>query len=105
MTTGGANGPVQRLAILGSTGSVGASTLEVVAQHPERFQVVGLSAWQRVDLLLEQCRSFRPRVVVLPTEERAAELRARLRTEGLPTEVAVGAAALCELAAASDVDS
>jgi 1-deoxy-D-xylulose-5-phosphate reductoisomerase len=84
---------------------VGVSTLEVVAQHPERFQVVGLSAWQRVDLLLEQCRSFRPRVVVLPTEERAAELRARLRTEGLPTEVAVGAAALCELAAASDVDS
>jgi 1-deoxy-D-xylulose-5-phosphate reductoisomerase len=93
------------LAILGSTGSVGTSTLEVVARHPGRFEVVGLSAWQRVDLLLDQCRRFKPRVVVLPTEVRAAELRSRLRAEGLATEVAVGAAALCELASASDVDS
>ena len=58
---------VQRLAILGSTGSVGTSTLDVVARHPERFQIVGLSAWQRVDVLLDQCRRFKPRTVVLPT--------------------------------------
>ena len=105
MQTSAASRPPQRLAILGSTGSVGTSTLEVVARHPGRFEVVGLSAWQRVDLLLDQCRRFKPRVVVLPTEVRAAELRSRLRAEGLATEVAVGAAALCELASASDVDS
>jgi 1-deoxy-D-xylulose-5-phosphate reductoisomerase len=95
----------QRLAILGSTGSVGVSTLEVVARHPDRFEVVGLSAFRRVDLLLEQCRAFEPRVAVLSTEDRANELRALLKAEGLRTEVRVGAAALSELAAAAEVDS
>ena len=95
----------QRLVILGSTGSVGTSTLDVVARHPERFELVGLSAFQHVDLLLDQCRRFRPRIAVLPKPERAAELRALLAAEGLPTEVRSGAAALVELAAASEVDS
>jgi 1-deoxy-D-xylulose-5-phosphate reductoisomerase len=95
----------QRLAILGSTGSVGASTLEVVARHPDRFEVHGLSAYQRVDLLLAQCRRFRPRVAVLPTEARAAQLRELLAREGLDTEVMAGPRALCELASASEVDS
>jgi 1-deoxy-D-xylulose-5-phosphate reductoisomerase len=94
-----------RLAILGSTGSVGVSTLDVVARHPERFEVVGLTAHQRVDVLLQQCRQFRPRVAVLPTEDRAAELRRLLRIEQLATEVRVGPEALCELAAADDVDA
>ena len=95
----------QRLVILGSTGSIGTSTLDVVARHPDRFEVVGLSAYQRVDLLLAQCRTVRPLVVVLPTEERAAELRALLAAEGLRTEVRCGAAALAELASADGVDS
>jgi 1-deoxy-D-xylulose-5-phosphate reductoisomerase len=99
------DGGRQRLAILGSTGSIGTSTLDVVARHPERFEVVGLSSWQRVDLLAEQCRRFKPRVAVLPTEARAAELRALLRADGLGTEVQVGAQALVELAAAEDVHS
>jgi 1-deoxy-D-xylulose-5-phosphate reductoisomerase len=94
-----------RLAILGSTGSVGTSTLDVVARHPERFEVVGLSAQHRVALLLEQCRRFRPRIAVLPTEARAAELRALLQAAGLATEVRVGPAALCELAGADEVDA
>jgi 1-deoxy-D-xylulose-5-phosphate reductoisomerase len=76
----------------------------VVARHPARFEVVGLSAHRRVDLLLDQCRAFRPRVAVLPTEQRAAELRAMLATEGLPTEVRCGADALSELASANEVD-
>ena len=97
------NPSVQRLVILGSTGSVGTSTLDVVARHPERFEVVGLSAFQRMDELAAQCRQFRPRVAVVPTEERAAVLRALL--DGVPTEVCVGAQALCDMAAASDVDS
>ena len=95
----------QRLVILGSTGSVGSSTLEVVARHPERFELFGLSAYQRVDLLLEQCRQFRPRVAVLPTEARAAELRVLLAAADVPTEVLSGAAALAELAAAAEVDT
>ena len=95
----------QRVVILGSTGSVGSSTLEVISRHPDRFEVVGLSAFRRVDLLLKQCLDFRPRVAVLPTAERAAELRALLTAEGLPTEVRVGEQALCELASASEVDS
>lgn len=94
---------VQRLVILGSTGSIGTSTLDVVARHPERFEVVGLSAFQRVDELASQCRRFRPRVAVVPTEARAAELRAALGDT--PTEVRVGAEALCDMAAAPEVDS
>jgi 1-deoxy-D-xylulose-5-phosphate reductoisomerase len=93
----------QRLVILGSTGSVGTSTLDVVARHPGRFQVVGLSAFQRVDELAAQCRRFRPRVAVVPTQARAVALRALLGDAA--TEVLVGSEALCEMAAASDVDS
>ena len=95
----------QRLVILGSTGSVGTSTLDVVARHPEHFEVFGLTAFQRVDLLFEQCKRFQPEVVVLPTESRAAELRALLAQAGLRTQVNVGAHALTELAAAPAVDS
>jgi 1-deoxy-D-xylulose-5-phosphate reductoisomerase len=95
----------QRLAILGSTGSVGSSTLDVVARHPDRFRVVGLSANQRIEVLLAQCRQFRPRVVVLPTPARATEMREALRVAALDIEVRSGAGALCELAAAEDVDS
>ncbi len=95
----------QRLAILGATGSIGVSTLDVVARHPERFQIIGLTAYQRLDLLLTQCQRFRPRVVVLPTEARAAQMRDLLAQHGLAVEVQVGEDALCALAAADDVDS
>jgi 1-deoxy-D-xylulose-5-phosphate reductoisomerase len=98
-------GRPQRLAVLGSTGSVGVSTLDVVARHPERFEIIGLSAYQRTDVLLAQCLQFRPQQVVLPTEERAAVLRAALATHGLATEVRVGPQALCELASDASVDS
>ena len=95
----------QRVAILGSTGSIGVSTLDVVARHADRFEIVGLSAYQRVDLLLDQCRRFKPRVAVLPTEEAARRLRELLAQEGLRVAVQAGPQALCELAAAEDVDS
>jgi 1-deoxy-D-xylulose-5-phosphate reductoisomerase len=96
---------LHRLAILGSTGSIGTSTLDVVARHPERFEVVGLTAYQRVDVLAAQCARVRPRVAVVPDETRATDLRARLAALNVATEVRVGAQALCELAAASEVDS
>jgi 1-deoxy-D-xylulose-5-phosphate reductoisomerase len=95
----------QRLAILGSTGSIGTSTLDVVARHPERFEIVGLTTFQRLDLLLAQCQQFRPRVVVVPSEARAEEARRGLAQLHLSTEVLAGPQALCELASDPGVDS
>ena len=93
-----------RLAILGSTGSIGSSTLDVVARHPELFEVVGLSSHQRVDELAAQCLRWRPRWAVMPDAPRAAALRATLATAGSRTEVLAGTQALCDLAAAPEVD-
>lgn len=95
----------QRLCILGSTGSVGTSTLDVVALHPERFEVIGLTAFQRMDKLLEQCVRWRPRFAVVPTPEQASALRAALRGRGVRTEVLEGEKALCELASHPEVDA
>ena len=95
----------QRLVILGSTGSVGTSTLDVVMRHPERFEVFGLTAHRRLDELLVQCRQFRPRYAVLGSEGEAAELRIQLRAEGLTTQVLAGPQALCDLAAEPEVDT
>jgi 1-deoxy-D-xylulose-5-phosphate reductoisomerase len=95
----------QRVAILGSTGSIGTSTLDVVARHPDRFEVVGLSSNQRVEVLAAQCLQFKPRVAVLPNDARATELRVLLKAQASKTEVQVGPQALCDLAGASDVDS
>jgi 1-deoxy-D-xylulose-5-phosphate reductoisomerase len=95
----------QRLVILGSTGSIGTSTLDVVARHPERFVVTGLSAQQRIDELTAQCLQWRPRRAVVPDERRAHDLRAALRARGVSTEVHSGAQALCDMAADPGVDS
>jgi len=94
----------QRVSILGSTGSVGTSTLDVIARHPQRFEVVGLTAFQRVDALIEQCLRWQPRFAVVPSTEQAQPLRAALRAHGVRTEVLEGARALCELAAHPEVD-
>ncbi|MFZ4649690.1 MAG: 1-deoxy-D-xylulose-5-phosphate reductoisomerase [Rubrivivax sp.] len=95
----------QRVAVLGSTGSIGVSTLDVVARHPDRFEVVGLSAFRRVEELARQCVQFRPRVAIVPTPDRAAALRDMLGQAGVSTEVQVGDEALEHLAEAPDVHS
>ena len=95
----------QQVAILGSTGSIGVSTLDVVARHPERFRVYGLSAQRRVSELAEQCVRFQPRVAVVPTDETAQALRDALRGRAPGTQVCVGTHALEDLAAAPEVDS
>jgi 1-deoxy-D-xylulose-5-phosphate reductoisomerase len=94
-----------RVAILGSTGSIGVSTLDVIARHPGRFEVHGLSAFRRVEELAEQCARFQPRVAVVPTAESAQRLRALLRERSPRTEVAVGEAALEDMARDPEVDS
>ena len=95
----------QRLCILGATGSVGASTLDVVARHPDRFEVFALTAHSRIDELFAQCVAWRPRFAVLPEPAACAELQRRLRESGIATEVLCGAEALCEMAAHPEVDS
>ena len=95
---------LQRLCILGSTGSVGNSTLDVVARHPERFEVLALSGARRVDELLAQCLQWRPRFAVMPDELAAQRLREALRQASSATEVLSGASALCDIASHPDVD-
>ncbi|GAB3659913.1 1-deoxy-D-xylulose-5-phosphate reductoisomerase [Ramlibacter alkalitolerans] len=95
----------QRLAVLGSTGSVGANTLDVVARHPDRFEVFALSAASRVDLMLQQCLQFRPAFAVMAHEDAGRALAAKMESSGLPTRVLWGAAALDTMAAHESVDT
>ncbi len=99
------NARPQRVAVLGSTGSIGVSTLDVMARHPDRFEVVGLSGWRRIDELAAQCRQWRPRYAVVPSDAAAVQLRALLGPAVSEVQVLVGERALCELAADPDVDS
>ncbi len=69
---------MRHLAVLGSTGSIGTATLDVVAHHPERLEVVALAAGRNLELMLEQCRRFRPRCISLNRREDAEALRAQL---------------------------
>src|SRR5215468_10183582 len=93
----------QRVCILGSTGSIGTSTLDVIALHPGRFEVFALTAQLRIDELFAQVARWRPRYAAMPGEAQANELRARVRAAGLGTEVLAGERALEELAAHPDV--
>ncbi|HXZ47628.1 MAG TPA: 1-deoxy-D-xylulose-5-phosphate reductoisomerase [Usitatibacter sp.] len=95
---------MKRVAILGSTGSIGASTLDVVARHPQRYEVTALAAGRNDERLLAQCRAHRPAHAVLADAAAAERLDAALRREGLPTRVRQGPAALEEAAGAHDVD-
>ncbi len=94
---------MEYLTILGSTGSIGASTLDVVARHPQRFRVAALTARSQVDLLYQQCCRFEPRYAVLLDEQAAEGLQARLQAAGINTRVLSGASALEEVAALSEV--
>src|SRR5262245_38733063 len=94
----------RRVTILGSTGSVGASTLDVVARHPDRFEVLALSARSQVGALLAQCRAFGPRIAVMLDPGAAQELDRRVKAEGLACEVRCGIEALEEIAGLADTD-
>lgn len=100
-----ATGAPQRVCVLGSTGSIGTNTLDVLGRHPDRYEVFALSAMSRVDELLRQCLQYRPRFAVLPDARLAAQLRAGLREQGLRTEVLDGAHSLSAIAAHPDVDA
>ncbi len=96
---------MQNITILGATGSIGVSTLDVIARHPDRYRVYALTAHSRVAELAAQCVRFRPEVAVTGSAEGAAELAALLKRDGVATEVAWGEAALCDVASASGCDA
>lgn len=95
----------QRIAVLGSTGSIGANTLDVIARHPDRFEVFALSASSQVDLMLQQCLQFRPAFAVMAQEEAGRALAARIESSGLATRVLWGTAALDTIASHEQVDT
>jgi 1-deoxy-D-xylulose-5-phosphate reductoisomerase len=95
----------QGIAVLGATGSVGCSTLDVIARHPERYRVVALTAHRQLDKLFEQASRFHPDYLVVADAESAAQLRLRLADAGLAGEVLFGAQALEQVAVLPEVDA
>lgn len=96
---------MQYLTILGSTGSIGVNTLDVVARNPQRFSVLALTARTRLDVLLDQCRRFNPRYAVVLDEQPAEHLRRELVACGCPTEVLCGPGALERVAGLPEVNA
>jgi 1-deoxy-D-xylulose-5-phosphate reductoisomerase len=94
----------RRITVLGSTGSVGANTLDVIARHPGRFEVFALSASTQIDLMLQQCAQFNPAFAVMANETAGRELAQRIAATGLGTQVLWGQAALEEMASHELVD-
>ena len=96
---------VQTLTILGSTGSIGVSTLDVIRKHPQRYRVEALCAHTQVDRLFEQCLEFAPRYAVVRDESLADGLRRRLSTTACVTQILSGPDALVHMAELPDVDT
>ncbi|MEP6723550.1 MAG: 1-deoxy-D-xylulose-5-phosphate reductoisomerase, partial [Variovorax sp.] len=95
----------QRITVLGSTGSVGVSTLDVIARHPERFEIFALSAATKVDELLAQCARFKPRYAVMASAPHAVRLAEKLKQNGLATTVLTAHDAMESIASHEDVDT
>lgn len=94
-----------RLTVLGSTGSIGKSTLDVVSRHPEKYRIIALTAQQQDGLLFEQCQRFQPRYAVLLDEAASERLSKRIVAAGLDIEVLCGVAALERVATLPEVDA
>ena len=93
----------QTLTILGATGTIGVNTLDVVARHPERFEIFALTGATQIDKLFQQCLQFRSRYAVMTEAHAASALREKLRAAGSATEVLAGGEALIEVATAPEV--
>jgi 1-deoxy-D-xylulose-5-phosphate reductoisomerase len=93
----------QNITILGSTGSIGTNTLDVLSRHPDRFQVFALTAAKQVDLILAQCAQFKPKFAVMANEDAGRKLADRMKAEGLPVEVLWGPQALDLVSSHPDV--
>ena len=93
----------QTITLLGSTGSIGISTLDVIARHPDRYRVFALTANQQIDVLLTQCRQFQPEYAVVADEQHAEQLAQAVQQAGLSVKVLAGASSLEFVAAHADV--
>jgi 1-deoxy-D-xylulose-5-phosphate reductoisomerase len=102
---GGTMSRPQQITVLGATGSIGLSTLDVIARHPESYQVFALSGFTRLSELLALCVRHRPRFAVVPEAGAARALQDNLRSAGLSTRVLVGEEGLCQIASDPEVDS
>ena len=96
---------MQSLTILGATGSIGVSTLDVVARHPDRYRIFALTGQTRIDVLAEQCAQFHPEVAVVVDADAAERLQKLIRDRGLKTTVVYGEQALCDVASADACDT
>jgi 1-deoxy-D-xylulose-5-phosphate reductoisomerase len=94
----------KQITILGSTGSVGLSTLDVISRHPDRYQVYGLTANTNVDLMLAQCERYQPRLAVMRDPLAAAQLQTRLEQANLAVDVQSGEAGLVQAASCDETD-
>ncbi len=94
----------KQVVVLGATGSIGCSTLDVIAQHPNEFQVLALTGGVRVDVLFQQCLSVKPRFAAVLHQKDATELQRQLKDAGLATQVLAGEQAFCDLAGHPDAD-
>ena len=97
--------PAQQITVLGATGSIGLSTLDVIARHPQRYQVFALTGFSRLAELEALCLRFKPRYAVVPQPAAAQALQSALQLAGLTTRVLVGEAGLCQVAAHPEVDA
>lgn len=95
---------MKRITVLGSTGSIGTNTLDVLGRHTDRFTVFALTAAKQVDLLFKQCVAFKPQWAVMTDIAAAQELKDRLQAAGLTTQVASGASALVDVSQDEAVD-
>ncbi len=96
---------MKRICILGATGSIGQSTLSVIAQNSERYSVFALSAHRNIDMLFQQCCDFLPAIAVVAEQGDAETLQSRLKDAGCKTEVAFGEQALADIASHPEVDA
>jgi 1-deoxy-D-xylulose-5-phosphate reductoisomerase len=96
---------MKAITILGSTGSIGTQTLDIVTHHPEQFRVVGLAAGSNVNLLAEQIRTFKPEIVALGNESKLGELQAAISSSAHQPKILVGKEGICEVARYGDAQS
>lgn len=97
--------PVKQIAILGSTGSIGVNTLDVIRNHPDRFKVVALTAGKQIERLAEQCAEFNPLIAVVSDADGAAKLNKLLLEKQIKTQVLYGADALIAAVTESNCDT
>jgi len=96
---------MKAITILGSTGSIGTQTLDIVTHHPDRFRVVGLAAGSNVKLLAEQIRTFKPEIVALGNENKLSELKEAISDSSHQPKILVGKEGICEVARYGDAQS